>query len=488
MDLPATLRANRHKTAISRPDNSRPIRTALADGLISKATCLLDYGCGLGDDVRHLRLRGVRADGWDPVHRPQEAISPTEIVNLGYVVNVIEDKGERGECLRRAWSLTERTLIVSARLASQTPDFRAIRPFGDGHVTSISTFQKLYEQVELKNWIDSVLGEQAVAAAPGVFYVFRDTGDRAAFLASRYRRGRNAKLPSLESLLEDHKELLAPLVMFFEQHGRAPWNDELEDAEPIVERFGSLRRALRLVERGHDQGDWRRTQNACGHDLLLFLALSRFEGRPRFGQLPSTIQRDIRALFGNYRRACEEADIALRAVGEFDRIKRAATRSAIGKLTPSAIYVHESALGALPPLLRLYEGCARRYVGRVEEANVIKLHVDEPRVSYLAYPDFETDPHPALETSLMVHLQTFDMRRRRYDRSKNPPILHRKETFITEDHPCHAKFARLTRIEEAKGLYAETTRIGTRSGWEAALAAAGLTLKGHRLVRRRTAA
>ena len=75
-------------------------------------------------------------------------------------------------------------------------------------------------------------------------------------------------------------------------------------------------------------------------------------------------------------------------------------------------------------------------------------------------------------------------RARRYTQYRNPPILHRKEAFLAAEHPLRAKFARLTRLEEAKGLYADVSRIGTRDGWEAALAGQGLQLAGHRLVRR----
>ena len=64
---------------------------------------------------------------------------------------------------------------------------------------------------------------------------------------------------------------------------------------------------------------------------------------------------------------------------------------------------------------------------------------------------------------------------------RNPPILHRKETFLHPEPPLCTKFARLTRIEETKGLYAP--RIGARDGWNAALAQKGLHLRGHRLVR-----
>jgi DNA phosphorothioation-associated putative methyltransferase len=111
------------------------------------------------------------------------------------------------------------------------------------------------------------------------------------------------------------------------------------------------------------------------------------------------------------------------------------TGSPVGKLTPSALYVHESAVEALPVPLRLFEGCARGYLGRVEGANVVKLSRTEPKVSYLSYPDFEADPHPALAEALTVNLRTFGLRIRRYTQYRNPPILHRKEAFLAEGHP-----------------------------------------------------
>ena len=483
MNLAAVLPGNRRRTAISRADYSRPIKVALADGLIVREVTVLDYGCGRGDDVRHLGLRGIRSSGWDPAHRDDGDLGPAEIVNLGYVVNVIEDVEEREQCLASAWSLAERALIVSARLASETPEFASVAPYGDGFVTSIPTFQKFYEQSELKDWIEQHLSEPAVAAGPGVFYVFRDSADRIGFLASRYRRRASQFMPSVQISIDEHKDLLQPVIEFFEERGRPPAEDELDDIAPIIERFGSLRRALRLVERAQEPDAWSRITTARGEDLLIFLALSRFDGRPRFGQLPLPVRRDIRAIFSSYARACEEADVALLAVGDMERVLRAARSSKVGKVTPSAIYVHESALDSLPPLLRLYEGCAKGYIGRVDGANLIKLHTGEPKVSYLSYPEFDSDPHPSLAEGMTVHLQTFRVREREYRGSHNPPILHRKETFVAPDHPLHAKFSRLTRQEELKGLYEEPSRIGTRRGWEETLAERGFTLRGHRLVR-----
>ena len=487
MNLADALHRHRRKTAISRPDYSRPIKLALSDGVIGPDSTVFDFGCGRGDDVRYLGLRGIEAWGWDPGHRPSGTVAPAQVVNVGYVVNVIEDAEERVQCLMRAWSFAERALIVSARLTSETAEFASVAPYGDGFVTSIPTFQKFYEQAELKDWIEEHLCEPAVAAGPGVFYVFRESANRIAFLASRYRRRGRGLMPSVQSSIEEHKDLLRPLIEFFEQRGRAPVDDEWLGGDLIRERFGSLQRALHLVERAHDAEEWQRIVTARGEDLLIFLALSRFDGRPRFGQLPLPVRRDVRAIFSSYKRACEEADTALLAVGEMDRVLKAAKASKVGKVTRSATYIHESALESLHPLLRLYEGCARGYIGRVDGANLIKLHTREPKVSYLTYPDFESDPHPALAESLTVHLQTFRIRERDYRESGNPPVLHRKETFIAADHPLHTKFARLTRQEDSKGLYEDTTYIGTRRGWEQVLASKGLMLRGHRIVSRRAA-
>lgn len=114
------LRSLRHQTAISRPSLSRPVRLAYKSGIVSDETSFLDYGCGRGDDVRFLSALGVQADGWDPVFRPDADRKSADVVNLGYVVNVIEDPIEREETLRTAWQFAKSVLIVAARLTFET--------------------------------------------------------------------------------------------------------------------------------------------------------------------------------------------------------------------------------------------------------------------------------------------------------------------------------------------------------------------------------
>jgi hypothetical protein len=123
------------------------------------------------------------------------------------------------------------------------------------------------------------------------------------------------------------------------------------------------------------------------------------------------------------------------------------------------------------------------YIGAVEGANLIKLNRRSPKISYLAYPDFDRDPHPALVESLVVNLQTFEVRYYNYRESDSPPILHRKETFVPDDYPARATFERLTRQEERWGLYETPASIGRRDQWQQVLAAKGVRLAGHRIVR-----
>lgn len=446
---------------------------------------LFDYGCGRGDDLRHLALLGHDASGWDPVHRPDHDRHSAPVVNIGYVVNVIENPSERQEALRRAWALAEHILVVSARLTLEAKALRETTDYEDGYLTSRGTFQKFFEQQELRQWIDGTLQVSAVPAAPGVFYVFRDEQARTQFLASRYRRRLAApRLTKSAELFARHETLLVPLMDFVGERGRLPHDDELANAGELADVFGSLPKAFRVVLYATDEADWDAIREERRRDLLIYLALSQFEGRPPFGKLPLSLQRDVKAFFGNYKRVCADADALLYSLGQPGIIEQACQEAELGKLTPTALYVHQSALPTLSPVLRLYEGCARGYLGRIDGANIIKMHRGEPKVSYLSYPGFEIEPHPPLAESLTVHLQTFRVKTRNFRGGGNRPILHRKELFVASDHPLHSKFSRLTRIEESKGLFEDTSRIGMEEGWSKTLADKGVYLKGHRLLSR----
>jgi DNA phosphorothioation-associated putative methyltransferase len=444
---------------------------------------VFDYGCGHGADVRHLSSLGVQCGGWDPVHLPSGSREPADVINLGYVVNVIEDERERAATLEKAWSLARRLLIVSARLTVEARDGGFI-PYGDGYLTRLATFQKFYQQHELRDWIDEVLDASSVPVAPGIFYVFRDQSLQLSFVASHYRRVTATPRPRHGNFLfDEHKALFQPLMAFVAARGRLPEDSELESVEIIRREIGNLNRAFNIIRQVTGREQWDQIRKERSQDLLIYLALARFGGRPRQSQLPHDIQRDVRAFFSTYSRACAKADELLFSAGNLNLIDDACRSSPVGKLTPNALYVHVSALPSLSAVLRIYEGCARMYIGSVEGTNIIKLHRRRPQISYLAYPEFEQDPHPALYASLVVPLQTFRIQYREYVNSRNPPILHRKEEFLQQDHLLRETFAELTKVEESYGLYENTQLIGTREGWKAVLDKKGLRFADHKLVR-----
>jgi len=375
------LSVARHRTAIKRTDLSRPIRIARDDGLIHPAVSVFDYGCGHGDDMRRLAALGIHCNGWDPVYRPGSERVRADVVNLGYVINVIENLEERVAALREAWSLTEKVLIVSARLSHESTGERQAA-FEDGYLTRRQTFQKYYEQRDLRDWIDQVVGGSSVAAAPGVFYVFRDPEAQQSFAAARYRRPILApRLRRSEVIFEEHKALLEPLIQFITARGRLPEEWGLEVASMIRDKFGSLKRAFALLRRVSGADQWEAIREERAQDLLVYLALARFGGRPRFSHLPRELQLDVKAFFSTYNRARDLADALLFSAGNDDEVERAAKTSRVGKLLPMSLYIHIGAISDVAPLLRVYEGCARALIGSVEGANIVKLHLDAPRVS-----------------------------------------------------------------------------------------------------------
>ena len=475
----------RERTAIRRPAMSRPIRIAIEDTLIDTNTTVFDYGCGHGDDLRYMHSHGIKCSGWDPVFASAAPRAEADVVNLGYVVNVIEDPAERVLALKQAWALARRLLIVAGRLSLEAE--LPIRPscFADGFLTARGTFQKLFEQRELRDWIESSLGEQSIAAAPGVFYVFRDAAAREAYSASRFTRSSAQPLVNRNvQIYEQHKEHFRSLSEFIREHGRIPQLTELASADVLHSELGSIPRAFRILQKIESAANWTETREKRVQDTLVYLALSRFPKRCRFSELPESMQLDIRAFFGTYSRACEQADALLFSAGKRDAIEHACNSSNVGKLTPEALYFHESALSEVPPLLRVYEGCARVLVGRVEGSNVVKLHRGKPAVSYLSYPGFETVAHPPLYGSLLVDLQRIRVAYRDYSHSDNRPILHRKEQFIPTAHPLHQKFSKLTRQEENKKLFDSPGSIGYEQYWQSLIEARGLRISGHRLMRR----
>lgn len=155
-----------HLAAPHRKHLSATAKATINRQLLTKTETHLDYGCGRGGDVERLQTLGYSSIGFDPYYFP-EIPKAADVVTINYVLNVIADPQERREALLNAWKLAKKRLIVSSTVRG-----RGIDP---GKFTSIGTFTKSYNFIELKAYIESTLGYEAIKLAKDKFLICRKT-------------------------------------------------------------------------------------------------------------------------------------------------------------------------------------------------------------------------------------------------------------------------------------------------------------------------
>jgi DNA phosphorothioation-associated putative methyltransferase len=469
----------RHRTAIRRGAHSRPVSLALTHGLVGPDISFFDYGCGLGEDVRLLKAGGIRAEGWDPYYLPGTRVEAADCVNLGYVLNVIENQEERERTLRFAYVLARRVLVVSVRVDQS---LSSGTDFSDGLVTNSGSFQKIYTQNEFREYIQTVLGRKPYMCGLGIAYVFKDEAAESAHLAqlsiTPVRRERADLFAQFAADLEGQALLELTRTL-----GRLPLPSEFENYPALQLRFGSRARIERLVAGLLNPQSLAETKEAKRNDILTYIAMLHLRGvrPPRIRLLPPETQADLKLLWPSYKSAVEEGRQFLFSLAKPDRIREACLSAPVGKRLPSDFYLHRSAEDSLPALLRVLLFAARQVVGEVDY-NIVKIAMVGRKVSFLNYKDFDENAHPDLLHSVRVHLPTASYMVRDYSLSENPPILHRKEAFVDALYPEYTTFAEFTKQEEELGLLSQPD-IGFRRQWQGFLAERQLRIVGHSVVK-----
>ena len=174
------------RTALKRNKLSTPMQWLDKHDYLHGSYSIFDYGCGQGDDVRLLCGRGLDVSGWDYVHAPDCPKTRADIVNMGFVINVIPDPAVRQDALVEAFMLANKMLLVSV-IAGGASAAAKFPPCGDGIVTQRGTFQKYFSRAELEAYIVKVLGVQPVMITANMAMVFKNTRDRDVLL---YRKAR----------------------------------------------------------------------------------------------------------------------------------------------------------------------------------------------------------------------------------------------------------------------------------------------------------
>jgi DNA phosphorothioation-associated putative methyltransferase len=448
----------RHLTALSRSVLSAPVQSLIRDELLLKETSFFDYGCGRGDDLATLEAAGFQATGWDPHFRPSSPRTAADIVNLGFVINVIEDKDERLTALECAYDLSRKVLSVSAMLTSY--ESSCGRSFGDGVLTSRSTFQKYYTQSELQQFIEGVLEEDAYPAAPGIFYVFKDRSLEQSYLlrkSSNRSRVARARLAGIEHIRAPRPGRQQPIPKFdrpgAEECIRALWNlclelgrepdaEEIPDMETVRRILGSRRRALDACFEGNDATELSRAATGRQADILVMLSLRFFERRRKFEVVEPRLRRDIRKFFGSIHGAEEKARELLFSVQDREVIRRASEEASslgLGWLEPQhSLQLHTSLVERLPAPLRVYIGCASAMAGDLGSFDLVKVHIDSGKVTLMSFDDFEGKPLPALQRRIKVRLRDQDMDVFTYGGTYPPTVLFLKSRYINEEFPNYA--------------------------------------------------
>jgi len=452
----------RHLTALVRNGFSAPVQSLARHGFLDGRNTIFDYGCGRGDDVRGLLENGLTAAGWDPHYAPENEIRSASIVNLGFVINVIENPNERIEALKHAFGLCEQFLVVSVMLTNQNA--LEGQRYNDGVVTRRGTFQKYYAQVELKAFVEQQLGEEAIAVGPGIFYVFRDKDAEQRFLTERYRSRRNLlRSPSRQYVehprlkrdrsdekFQQYQVQLDALWALWLKLGREPEKSETASLLDLIQGFGTLGKALRFISTRQDLSLVEAARAARTADLEVYFALNQFEKRQPYRHLEAGLQRDIRAFFGDYANARQSARDLLFRIAEPGAINAACAEAAekgLGWYVDSeSLQLHVSMVEQLAPILRVYVGCASVLYGDIHEADLIKIHIRSGKLSLMKYDDFEGKPLPQMMERVKIRLRDQDFDYFKYGEEFEPPFLYNKSRYINEEFPG---FARQVAFDEA---------------------------------------
>jgi DNA phosphorothioation-associated putative methyltransferase len=453
----------RHLTAIERFSLSVPVQLMIKNGLINPDNTFFDFGCGKGSDILSLTEAGINAKGWDPYYASENEIVEADIVNLGFVLNVIEDPIERADALQKAFQLARKVLSISVMLyGPEQPG----RPHKDGHLTNRNTFQKYFSQGEIKDYIEHALSQQVFMIGPGVAIVFKDKDFEQTFNARRFKsndlthrllsarilrtninrphRQRIPKQTNSQKQFENAKSILDKLWELTLDLGRLPDVSEFNDSAELIAQVGSYSRGIRLIRTHFEFELIEVSAKQRSGELLLYLASQQFEKRPAYKKLEPRIQRDIKYFFNDYKSALGAGLKLIISAADPDEILKAcdeASAQGIGWLDSNqALHFHIQLLDRLPVILRAYVNCGLIIWDSMSDVHIVKIHIGSGKLSLFEFENFDTSPLPLLKKRIKINLRKQDYDVFEYGSEQYPSsVLYRKSDYMHEDMNGYAE-------------------------------------------------
>ena len=506
----------RHLTALSRSSVSAPVQLLIRHGLLVTGKTFFDYGCGRGGDVAALRKDGYNANGWDPHYQSEASVMSADIVNLGFVVNVIEDPAERIEALTTAFRLARTVMSVGVMLYGADPPGR---PFRDGFLTSRNTFQKYFSQSEFRDYVEQVLHRNVFMVGPGVAFVFADIEAEQRYSAERYRsRGVAARLlatripkrryqplrepqsirpsrashrPTAEQRLAVAKPVLDRLWAAALDLGRFPVPEEVENLDEVNVQVGGLSKAMRLLVQHYDQSLLESSALTRANDVQTFMATQQFARHPAYRQLEPRLQRDIKAFFGDYKSALDSGLRLLLDAADPAKILAACKDAALRGLgwldAEHSLQLHVSMVERLPAILRAYVACGLILWNSLSEVQLVKIHITSGKLTFLEFDGFDETPIPLLRRRIKVRVRKLDYDVFEYGSAAYPqPALYRKSRYLNEDYPGYAEQLAFDEALERVGIFQEGEHGPPPTRLAEILEARRLEISAMRLVRSTT--
>jgi DNA phosphorothioation-associated putative methyltransferase len=460
------VRVHRHRTAMTRTDLSKPIRQAMECGILCEGKTVFDYGCGLGTDADGLRTLGYDVAAWDPAYFPAAPKKVADVVNLGYVLNVIEKPAERIAVLVDAWAHAREALVISTMISGKE-SYDYVREHGDGVLTSRNTFQKYFEPAEIQGLIESALDSDAYPLGIGIYAVFKDPKAGQAFLAARTRRHidweqlssrlgflRPKKRAGVVDLYETNKDLLDEFWTFALNLGRIPVAGEFAREAELKERVGGPKKVHRLFLDHYGPDTFEAARKQRKDDLIVYLAAAGFRKRIPLKNLDDALQADLVSHFGGYRQAQEEGTRLLMSLGEPSTLADAAAALQFGWRDDieGHFSIHSSLVGKLPAVLRVFIECGARLYGVATEADVIKIHLRSRKLTFLLYDNFLRSPFPELQTRIKIDLPRLVVNIFEYRDAGPRQLLFFKERFVDAGFPGRSRMEQISRRLEMLGI------------------------------------
>ena len=498
----------RHLTALSRNALSAPVQLLISHGLINEQISFFDYGCGRGDDLEGLASLGIECAGWDPHYAKEHPLVVSEVVNLGFVVNVIEDPAERVDAIQRAFSLASTVLIVSVMLYTNS---RPGRPYRDGFLTARNTFQKYFSQDELQDYLEKVLGQDPIMVGPGIALVFKDKDAEQRFLVSRYKSSNvarrllsarlNPRLPRASKIERirpprftkaerEFSELRPTLDTLWEltlELGRFPQIHEVPQLSEIDKKI-SLTRAFRLIRTHYDLGLLERAAQTRSDEIKLYIASLQFAEKSPYKDLEPTLRFDVRHFFGDYKTATAKALKLLLDSGNSGVILEACKAAAADGLGwmdgERSLQMHVSMVERLPAVLRAYINCGLLLWNNISSIQLIKIHIGSGKLTLLKYEDFDQHAIPVLVKRVKVNIRKLDYDVFDYQAPQYlPTALLFKSRYMHEDMDRYAEQIAFDEQLECTGILDQLTAHPTREILEVAMEERRMEISGLQLVR-----